>query len=76
MKELILKICKSLVDYPDQVKINEIASESISVFEITVCKEDVGKIIGKQGKTALAIRTILNAVASKERKRIVVEILE
>jgi len=57
-------------------KINEIASESISVFEITVCKEDVGKIIGKQGKTALAIRTILNAVASKERKRIVVEILE
>jgi len=76
MKNLILNICKSLVDYPDQVKINEIASESISVFEITVCKEDVGKIIGKQGKTALAIRTILNAVASKERKRIVVEILE
>jgi len=76
MKDLILKICTSLVDYPDQVKINEIASESISVFEITVCKEDVGKIIGKQGKTASAIRTILNAVASKERKRIVVEILE
>ena len=76
MKNLILTICKSLVDFPDQVKINEIASESISVFEITVCKEDVGKIIGKQGKTASAIRTILNAVASKERKRIVVEILE
>jgi len=76
MKELILKICTALVDYPGAVQIKEITSEKVSIFEIKVNKIDVGKIIGKQGKTAHAIRTILNAVASKERKRIVIEILE
>lgn len=76
MNELIMHICKSLVDYPDEVKINEIPTEKTLVFEITVRKEDVGKIIGKQGKTAHSIRQILNSVASKERKRIIIEILE
>jgi len=76
MKNLILKICKALVDYPDEVEITEIASETTHVYEITVRKDEVGKIIGKHGKTALAIRQILTAVATKERKRIVIEILE
>jgi len=76
MKKLILKICLALVDNPGDVEIKEIATESTSVFEIRVKKEDVGKIIGKQGKTAHAIRQILTAVASKEKKRIVIEILE
>jgi len=76
MKNLILTICKSLVDYPGEVKIKEIHSGSMHVFEILVKEGEVGKIIGKQGKTAHSIRQILNAVASKEKKRIVIEILE
>ena len=76
MKELILKICKSLVDYPDQVKVKEIHSGATHVFEILVKDGEVGKIIGKGGNTAHSIRQILNAVASKEKKRIVIEILE
>lgn len=76
MKELILKICKSLVDSPDEVQVREIQSATTHVFEIKVEKMDVGKIIGKQGKTALAIRQILTAIATKEGKRIVIEILE
>jgi len=76
MKNLILLICKSLVDYPDEVEIKELTTGKTHLFEIMVCIQDVGKIIGKQGKTAQAIRQILNAVASKEKKRIVIEILE
>jgi hypothetical protein len=77
MRELILFICKSLVDLPDSVKVNEINScGSVIVYEIFVDKTDVGKIIGKQGITARALRTIVNAVASKLKKRVVIEIIE
>lgn len=77
MKEMILIICKSLVDLPDEVKVNEIAtSGQTCVYEIYVDKTDVGKVIGKQGNTAKAIRTIVNAVGSKLKKRVVLEIIE
>jgi len=77
MKDLILDICKNLVDFPDNVEVKELeTSGSICVYEITVDKLDVGKIIGKHGKTAQAIRTIINAVASKLKKRVVIEIME
>lgn len=77
MKELILVMCQKLVDYPDNVEINEIeTSGNTCVYEINVDKTDVGKIIGKQGNTAKAIRTIVNAVGSKMKKRVVLEIIE
>ena len=76
MKNLILKIAKSLVDKPDEVEIKEITGEITSVFELHVAKDDVGKIIGKQGQTAQAIRVILNATATKLNKRVVLEIIE
>jgi len=77
MKDLILVICKHLVDCPDEVKVKEIeTSGNTCVYEINVDKTDVGKIIGKQGNTAKAIRTIVNAVGSKLKKRVVLEIIE
>ena len=76
MKELIEYIAKSLVDDPDAVKVTEIEGEKTSVFELSVSKEDIGKIIGKQGKTVMAMRIILSAVAAKKRKRAFVEIIE
>ncbi len=76
MKELVETIAKSLVDNPDQVKVTEIEGEKTSVIELSVSKEDLGKVIGKQGKTARAIRTILSAASSKLRKRAVLEIIE
>jgi len=76
MKDLIEYIAKSLVDNPDAVKVSEIEGEKTSVLELTVAKEDLGKVIGKQGKTARAIRTILSAASTKVRKRSVLEILE
>ncbi len=76
MKELIKYIAQSLVDNPDKVEITEIIGEQTSVIELRVAKEDLGKIIGKQGRTAYAIRTILSAVSAKEHKRGVLEILE
>ena len=76
MKDLILTIVKSLVDKPDEVKLNEITSGKTVVFELFVAKEDVGKVIGKQGKKAMAIRLILNAVATKLEKRVTFEIIE
>jgi uncharacterized protein len=76
MKELIWVIAKSLVDKPDEVEINEIAGDKTTVFELHVAKEDLGKVIGKQGKTARAIRIILNATATKLKKRAVLEIVE
>ena len=76
MKELILTISRALVDDPDKVEINEITGDKITVFELHVAKEDLGKVIGKQGKTAHAIRTILNATATKLKKRAVLEIIE
>ena len=76
MKELIKYIAQSLVDQPDQVEVTEIVGEQTSVLELKVAKEDLGKVIGKQGRTARAMRTILSAASTKLRKRSVLEILE
>ncbi len=76
MKDLIGYIARALVDHPDQVKVSEVEGEKTSVIELTVAKEDLGKVIGKQGRTARAIRTILSAASTKIRKRSVLEIIE
>ncbi len=76
MKELIEYIAKALVDNPDQVEVNEIEGEQTSVIELKVAKEDLGKVIGKQGRTARAMRTILSAASTKIHKRSVLEIIE
>jgi hypothetical protein len=76
LKDLIEYIAKSLVDEPDAVKVTEIEGEQTSVLELKVAKEDLGKVIGKQGRTARAMRTILGAASTKARKRSVLEILE
>ena len=76
MKELVEYIAKSLVDDPDAVRVTEVEGERTSVVELSVMKEDLGKVIGKQGKTARAIRTILSAAATKENKRTILEIIE
>ena len=73
---LIEQVAKALVDYPEQVEVNEIIGENTTVIELKVAKEDLGKIIGKQGRTARAIRTILNGASTKLRKRTVLEIVE
>ena len=76
MKDLIISIAKALVDHPEQVEVLEVAGEQILVLELKVAKSDMGKVIGKQGRTANAIRAILNAASGKIRKRYVLEILE
>ena len=76
MKELILVMARALVDKPDEVEINEIEGEVTTILELKVAKEDLGKVIGKQGKTAHAMRSILNATATKLKKRAVLEIIE
>ena len=76
MKGLIAYIAKALVDEPEQVMVTEIKGEQTIVIELRVAKEDFGKIIGKQGRTARAIRTILGAASAKIKKRSVLEILE
>jgi predicted RNA-binding protein YlqC (UPF0109 family) len=76
MKELIKYISQALVDVPDKVEVNEIIGEQTSVIELRVAKEDMGKVIGKQGRIAYAIRTILSAASAKAHKRTVLEILE
>jgi predicted RNA-binding protein YlqC (UPF0109 family) len=76
MKDLIKYIAQALVDHPDQVEVSEIEGEQTSVIELKVAKEDLGKVIGKQGRTARAIRTILSASSTKIIKRAVLEILE
>jgi predicted RNA-binding protein YlqC (UPF0109 family) len=76
MKDLIEHIAKALVDYPDKVEVNEVEGQQTSVIELKVAKEDLGKIIGKQGRTARAMRTILSAASTKLKKRSVLEILE
>ena len=76
MKELILMMAKSLVNKPDEVKVDEVKGDKITVLELRVAKDDLGKVIGKKGKTAHAIRTILNATATKLNQRAVLEILE
>ena len=76
MKELIAYIAKALVDKPEEVAVTEIEGEQTSVIELKVAKEDLGKVIGKQGRTARAMRTILSAASTKINKRSVLEILE
>jgi predicted RNA-binding protein YlqC (UPF0109 family) len=76
MKDLIKYIAQSLVDQPDQVEVTEIAGEQTSVFELKVAKEDMGQVIGKQGRMAKALRTILSAASAKLKKHSVLEILE
>ena len=75
-KELVEYIAKALVDRPDQVKVSEIQGEKTSVIELSVAKEDLGKVIGKQGRTARAIRVILGATSAKLKKHFVLEIIE
>jgi len=76
MKELIEYIAKALVDNPEEVSVTELEGEQTSVIELRVAKEDLGKVIGKQGRTARSIRTILGAASMKIKKRSVLEILE
>ncbi len=76
MKEFIERIVKALVDQPDMVKITEVEGEKTSVIELSVANEDMGKIIGKRGKTVSAIRTLLNAASMKQKKRTILEIIE
>ncbi len=76
LKELIEYMARALVDNPELVKVSEIEGEQTSVIELRVAKEDLGKVIGKQGRTARAMRTILSAASTKIRKRAVLEIIE
>lgn len=76
MKDLIEYITQALVDNPEQVKVSEVEGSQTSVLELKVAKEDLGKVIGKQGRTARAMRTILNAASAKMKKHTVLEIIE
>lgn len=76
LKELVEFMAKALVDYPEKVEVNEIVGEQTTVVELKVAKEDLGKVIGKQGRTARSMRTILNAASTKLHKRSVLEIVE
>jgi predicted RNA-binding protein YlqC (UPF0109 family) len=76
MKQLVEQIAKALVDQPDRVQVHEVEGEQTTVLELRVAPEDLGKVIGKQGKTARAMRTLLAAAGMKVRKRFVLEILE
>lgn len=76
LAKMIEYMARMLVDLPDQVEVNEIAGENTTVIELKVAKEDLGKIIGKQGRTARAVRTVLNGASTKLRKRTVLEIVE
>lgn len=75
MKETLEKIIKSLTEFPEQVSINEIDGEKSVVFEVKVAETDMGKVIGREGKIAAAIRTVMKALASKEQKRVSVEFI-
>ncbi len=76
VKELVEVIAKALAEYPDEVEVKEIMGQQISVIELRAAKGDLGKIIGKEGRNAHALRTLVNAAATKLRKRAVLEILE
>jgi predicted RNA-binding protein YlqC (UPF0109 family) len=76
VKDLILYIAKSLVDKPDEVEVEEFDEDGTTVYELTVAEDDLGKVIGKQGRTARAMRQLLQAASSKQHKRSVLEILE
>lgn len=76
MEALIIAIAKSLVDNPEEVEVNVLIGDNAAVFELKVAKVDLGKVIGKKGRTATAMRTILNAVSAKNNKRAILEILD
>lgn len=76
MKELVECLAKALVDFPDAVEVTEVKGTQTSVLELKVAREDLGKVIGKQGRTAHALRTIVNAASTKMRVRVVLEIIE
>jgi len=76
MKELVLFLAKQLVTNPDAVEVKETHGDTASVLELRVAKEDLGRVIGKQGRTAKSIRTILNAAASRTNRKVVLEIVE
>lgn len=75
MKQLVETIAKALVDHPDQVRVNEIATEKSVVYELSVAEADMGKIIGKQGRVAKALRTVVSAAALQDQKRVTIEII-
>ncbi len=76
MRELVELIIKGIVDNPDKVEINEIIGEKSSIYEVRVDSNDIGKVIGRQGRNIKSIRTIVNAAAQKDDKRVVVEIVD
>ena len=76
LRDLVDFMARSLVDNPDKVEVNEVIGEQTTVIELSVSREDLGKVIGKQGRTAKAMRTILNAASTKLQKRSVLEIIE
>ncbi|MCI8326820.1 MAG: KH domain-containing protein [Lachnospiraceae bacterium] len=76
MKELVEVIAKALVDYPDEVQVVETENEKAIVLELKVAQSDMGKVIGKQGRIAKAIRTVVKAAASKEDRKVIVEIMQ
>ncbi|MBP6143410.1 MAG: KH domain-containing protein [Proteocatella sp.] len=76
MGELVAVIAKALVDYPEQVTVSETIGQESTIVELRVAEEDMGKIIGKQGKIAKAIRSVVKAAANKENKRVIVEIVQ
>jgi predicted RNA-binding protein YlqC (UPF0109 family) len=76
LKDLVDFMARSLVDQPEKVSVNEVTGEQTTVVELSVAKEDLGKVIGKQGRTAKSMRTILNAASTKLNKRSVLEIME
>jgi uncharacterized protein len=76
MKELVLYLARALVNHPEEVEVKEIQGETAAILELRVHKDDLGRIIGKQGRTAKSIRTLLNAVASRTNRKIVLEIVE
>ena len=76
LREFVEFMAKSIVDRPEDVKVTEVTGEKTTVIELRVASDDLGKVIGKQGRTAKAIRSILSAAAAKMKKRAVLEILE
>ena len=76
LKDLVEHIVKKLVDRPESAQVNEISGEQATIIELRVDSDDLGKVIGKEGRTARSIRTLVHAAATKERKRAVLEILE
>ncbi len=75
MKELVETIARALVDHPEAVQVNEVEGERSTILELKVAPDDMGKVIGKQGRIAKAIRTVVKAAATKDEKRVVVEII-